>query len=487
MKSIEEKIISLKNKIDTKWASVFSFMMFGLVVVFGMEMLINYKNEKQAVQDEYNKSMYEAYSYVKNVKNELAKLEVTNSKNLVITTLSSIWSKSALAKTEMAALPLEQNNLSNASKFLTQLSDYSYSLMKQELTSNEVKVHNEKENISYLYEKIDELSDVMLEVYNALNRNSIKWDELKKIGNEKFSEISVNDSISVIAEIGKVFQKYEGLIYDGAFSDHILKIEPKFLKENECDLHQAEEYIRKIFESDNVEYINLKSESSSPLELYNFEVKLKESDFTRTISITKKDCKMYLMIGDRNVQDEKLTINEAKKAGKQFLKRLGIEDNVEDTYYLKVDNMAIINYAAVQDGVICYPDLIKVKVALDTGEVCSVESQGYIFNHENRENITPTKTIEDARSKISKDVEVMSERLAIIPTDSKDEVLVYEFKGIIEDREFLIYINADNLYEEKILVIIETPRWTSYYVENINNIKLLVYKINITNINTNIN
>lgn len=464
MKNIEEKIIELKNKIDPKWASVISFMVFGLVVVFAMEMLSNYKTQKQSVQDEYNKSMYEAYAYVKNVKNELAKLEVTNSKNLIITTLCSIWSKSALAKTEIASLPLEQNNLSNASKFLTQLSDYSYSLMKQELVSDEIKISEEKENISYLYQKIDELSDVMLEVYNALNSNSIKWDELEKIGNNKFSEIEVNESISSIAEIGKVFQKYEGLIYDGAFSDHILKMEPKYLKGNECDIHQAEEYIRSIFGNDNIEYINQKGETNGTIDLYNFDIKLKESEFIRSISITKKDCKMYLMIGDRNVQNEKLTINEAKKIGKEFLKKLGIDEQIEDTYYLKVDNMAIINYAAVQDGVICYPDLVKLKIALDTGEVCSVESQGYIFNHENRTNLSPTKTIQEAKAKLTQNLEVKSERLAIIPTDSKDEILTYEFKGMIEDREFLVYINADTLEEEKVLVIIETPRWSFNYV-----------------------
>ena len=49
---------------------------------------------------------------------------------------------------------------------------------------------------------------------------------------------------------------------------------------------------------------------------------------------------------------------------------------------------------------------------------------------------------------------------AIIPTDSKDEVLTYEFKGIVEEREFLVYINTDTLEEEKVLIILETPGGT---------------------------
>jgi len=35
--------------------------------------------------------------------------------------------------------------------------------------------------------------------------------------------------------------------------------------------------------------------------------------------------------------------------------------------------------------------------------------------------------------------------------------LCYEFKGKIDETEFLVYINAENGREENILVIIETP------------------------------
>ena len=42
---------------------------------------------------------------------------------------------------------------------------------------------------------------------------------------------------------------------------------------------------------------------------------------------------------------------------------------MKETYYLKQEGMLTINYAYEQDGVIMYPDLIKVKVALDDGRI----------------------------------------------------------------------------------------------------------------------
>ena len=55
---------------------------------------------------------------------------------------------------------------------------------------------------------------------------------------------------------------------------------------------------------------------------------------------------------------------------------------MQDTYYLKEDSTATINYAYEQDGVIVYSDLIKVKIALDNGEIVGFESK--IFNESHR-------------------------------------------------------------------------------------------------------
>ena len=54
-------------------------------------------------------------------------------------------------------------------------------------------------------------------------------------------------------------------------------------------------------------------------------------------------------------------------------------------------------------------------------------------------------------------MDVQSEGLAIIPTEYKTEKLCYEFKGKVDDKEFLVYINAETGEEEDILIIYNTP------------------------------
>ena len=369
-------------------------------------------------------------------------------------TLADIWKQSNLAKESIEQIPVSQNALANASKYLTQVSDFSYSLMKQNINDKKIS-DDEYIKLKEIYINSQKLSDKMQDIYDDLNDGKIKWDELKKNANQKLPNIELGGSLTGFAEVSKAFQNYEGLIYDGAFSDHILNAKPKNLDEKEYSKEEVEEYIKGIFKDENIKEIKYKGESKGRIDFYNFDVSFNNKKEILSLSITKKGCKLYLMIGDKNVKEEKLSIDDAKKIGIEFLKKLGIND-VKDTYYQKSEKIAIINYAAVQEDVVLYPDLIKVKVALDDGMILGIESQGYIFNYTKRENLIPKQTEKKARDVINKEIEILSSNLAIIPTEYNTEILTYEFKGRIDNRDFLIYINAENLNEEKVLLIIDS-------------------------------
>ena len=450
IEKIEIKLNKLKKKVNKKVLNVVIFMTFGALIIFSLEMTNNFKRQKNLVQDEYNKSMYLAVSYINNVEVDLAKLLVTSTPKMSAVTLADIWKQANLAKECLEQIPVGQNSMANASKYLTQVSDFSYTLMKQNISDIKL-TEEEYEKLKHIYEDSSKLSSKMSDIYDDLNAGRIKWDELEKIGNEKLPDNDISNSIS---EVGKTFQNYEGLIYDGAFSDHLLSSEPKFLSQKEISEDDAKKYIEEVILNDEkIDKIEFKGESNGKIELYNFDVTL-DSKQKRTISITKNDCKLYLMIGDKKVKEENISVDEAKKRGMEFLNKLGI-DNMIETYYQKTENMIVINYAATQDDVILYPDLIKVKISLDDGKVYGVEAAGYIFNHTTRNNLRPSISQEKAKSILNSSLEIISSDMALIPTESNSEILTYEFKGKIDNREFLIYINADNAREEKVLLVID--------------------------------
>ena len=162
---------------------------------------------------------------------------------------------------------------------------------------------------------------------------------------------------------------------------------------------------------------------------------------------------------NRNVDAEVLTQEQANEKGKMFLNEKGYA-NMKETYYLKEGGIVTINYAYTQGDVTIYPDLIKVKVALDNGEILGIETTGYLNSHIERDIPEVKISKEEAKQNLNKELEIFSEGLAIIPTEFRTEIFCYEFKGKVNNTDFLVYINAENGREEDILVIVDTPNGT---------------------------
>ena len=162
---------------------------------------------------------------------------------------------------------------------------------------------------------------------------------------------------------------------------------------------------------------------------------------------------------NREVSTEVISQEEIDSIASKFLEEKGFK-NMKKTYFIKNSGIVTINYAYEQNDVTVYPDLIKVKVALDNGEILGIETTGYLNSHTERTLSDIKVTKEEAKSKINKNLQIESERLAIIPTEFQTEIMCWEFKGRLDDREFLVYINAQTGKEEDILLIVNTPDGT---------------------------
>ena len=231
---------------------------------------------------------------------------------------------------------------------------------------------------------------------------------------------------------------------------------PKGVTGKDISEEEAKQKVKDfLYDKKITEITSLEETQNTTISTYNFNVKT-ENNSTITISVSKKGAFVVYSNCNRDIADQILNYEEANKKGKEFLDKVGIK-NMEETYYLNENGILTINYAYVQENVIMYPDLIKVKVALDNGEILGFESTGYLNNHTERQISKNIITKEEAKKTLNKRLNIQSERLAIIPTEYKTEILCYEFKGKVEDREFIVYINAETGIEEDILVIYNTP------------------------------
>ena len=417
------------KKVEVNKAYIIAAIVVFIVVVGGLiSVIVNNKNEtKTASQNTYNMAFYEVVDYVQNVETYLAKSLISSTPEHGAETLTNVWREANLAQAYLSQLPIESQELANTEKFLNQVSDYSYSLSRKNIY-NESLSDEDLKNLKDLHKYSIELENTLNQLSDDINSGRIKWDELTNKGTTAFAQQVSTSSMDGFSNLEENFHQYSGLIYDGAFSEHLTNGEKKGLTGDDIDEDIAKQKAIDFIGKDNVQNIeSLGFSENATIPEYNFSVKT-NSENSISISISKKGGHIVYMNSNRDVNSEIISQEEANVKGKEFLNNHGFM-NMKETYYLKQDGIVTINYAYVQNDVVVYSDLIKVKVALDNGEVLGIETTGYLNNHTQRDTSNVKISKESAKKTLNKDLQIASDGLAIIPTEFKTEILCYEFKG----------------------------------------------------------
>ena len=427
-------------------------ILFILVIMSGTYMFKLKERYRVQSENSYNEAFVSLVNYINNIENFLAKLQISKSSSIAASNLMQVWKEASLASINISKLPNSDNDLAKISKFLNQVSDYSYSLGRKTIEGEDLTSYD-LEKIKVIHVMSKDVEESLNQLTEELNNGTLKWTDFEKNSTEYAQNV---DSFNIFNNLDTNLKEYEGLIYDGAYSDHVEKDEKKGLIGNDISEEDAKSKVRGFFKDKNIEKITsngLVKEVNIPY--YNFDVKFFDDYRVINISISQKGGHVIEFNSNLNVKNSKIDVDTAKAKGEEFLDSHGFE-SMKETYYINQNNILTINYAYLDDGVICYPDLIKVKVSLEDGSILGLESYGYLNSHHER-NLTEKKiTIEEAKSKLNDKIEIISQGEAVIPTEWKTEIYVYEFKGKIDDLDFLVYVNVETGKEEDILMILET-------------------------------
>ena len=460
MSKIKEKVYDWKNRLKDR--HMLSLVVGLIAIIVGLG-IFTYKKQveyRQASENDYNLAFYELVDYVDDVENYLAKSLISSTPQYEAENLSYVWREANLAQSYIARLPIESNELSNTAKFLNQVSDYSFTLSRKNIY-NEPLTEEELKNLKELHTYSVELKNTLNQLSSDINDGKISWGELTKKGTNVFAQQVSNISKDSFSNLEENFHEYAGLIYDGAFSEHMTNPERKGLTGEDIDEENAKQKAKEFVGENRIEEVISNGESENGnIPSYNFEIKIQnEKDSEIWISVSKKGGHIVFMNYNRQVDMENIKQEEANEIGKKFLNEKGFP-NMKATYFTKQSGIVTVNYAYQENNVVIYSDLIKVKIALDNGEVLGLETTGYLNSHYERKFNEIKVSKEKAREFLNKDLEIISEGLAMIPTEYQTELLCWEFKGKVEDRDFLVYINVETGKEEDVLLILDTPNGT---------------------------
>lgn len=434
----------------------FSIAIFLVVLFWALSLFSRANQAELSLEYNYLRAIEDLSQSADNINKSLQKGMYASSSQMLGNISNDLILESTNAKNCISQLSTPELSLEGANKFLSQVGNFSESLAKK-LESDKKITDKEYELLSKLYEYSKSFKDNLWEIENMISQSGdeLSYQSVSVLSKLDDESVADNESIGTsFYDIEDGFEDYPTLIYDGPYSDHLIDKTPEMTKGKESvtvdDARKRASEVSQVQEKS----LTLSNNEDGKMPSFIFEGN------NATVAVTKKGGFCSYMIKSRDVNKTSIKNDEAVSYAKAYLSELGIYE-MESTYFETIQNVCTINFAYVKNDVMYYTDLIKVKVALDNGEILGFDARGFIVNHKDRALENPKIEVVDAQDKLSPKLTVQKVKKALIPLDTGEETLCYEFKCVTQDKQnILVYVNCATGEEEQILILLETESGT---------------------------
>ena len=415
----------------------------GTMMTFGW---LNMNGMQAEMAGVHTQSLYELNSIVDNLDTNLAKARVSNSSNDQVKILSDIAIESEMAEVILERMPVDTQLTQNMTSFVNKMGDSAQSMLYAVARGDKL-TNSQKASIEYMYEQNLEMKRII----NELCSNCSEKEMLKVLKDKKgnlmtksFGDIE-NNTIETPKEIN-----------DGPFSDSIKKVSAKNLEAlEEINATKAEELAKEYFKDYNLESVNCTGETiAQQLECYNVVLNTKDGEMLAQLS--KLGGKVVMFDSYKDCSSKNFSVDRCIDIATDFLNDLGFS-NMKAVWTSENGTTCNLNFVYEQDGVIFYPDMIKVKVCEERGIVTGMEGLSYVLNHVERNAGKAKISKSEAENGLNPEFEIAGSRLTVIPLDG-EEVLAYEFYGTYGGNTYYIYVDASTGSEIQVFTVIGTAQ-----------------------------
>jgi len=490
-------------------ATTIWFLLLGLALVISLAWGISQYQARQAqairLEMERQRAFEQLVDRSEAIEILLAKGLVTNSGCAGSLVFTDLWHQGLAAQEDLADLPLSHVAISNTSKFVTQVADFAHYLVRKCSLGEEL-TDADWNHLATLHQAAGELSIQLHEVSRAILAGGFRWSLIAS-GQNVTSAQRVQDGFG---DIAAHMQDLPTLIYDGPFSDHIDVVTPKGLAEGTVTLEQAIDIAKRFAPSlggatgQDYDAVQV-GDVAGRLSAYALALRplgpaagaptaqtgqaaggggqtTAGPEIRIDVSKTGGQVIWFLVQGlaepspapagpaagtwgslpaqgeesgvpapDAAQPDEEL--RQAVEEARRFLESRGLRDFIA-TYSAREGDVAVCQFAATQDGIVLYPDLIQVKVRVADGQILGYDGTDYLMSHTRRDLPKPAVSAAQAQARLNPRVTVQGQRLVVIPTPALTEILCREFHVSLNGDPFLVYINALTGEEEAIFKVI---------------------------------
>ena len=441
-------------------AASFTAAAFAVSVGFGVQGYARAEDYRRQLDNGYRQAFTELTTAAGELDAALEKVTYATTPALFAVLCAQAYAKALAAQTALGELPYGNVELEQTAAFFAKVGDYAMA-MARGAGAEGVCTDESRETLRGLAAAAGELSATLQTLQLQLDGGALHPEDVAAV--EARLAAAQEDGEPVTS--GSAFQTVEAdfpqvptLIYDGPFSEHLSGRTPQMLEGLPQVTEEEARRAAAAFAGLRAEVFTRTSDGAGNLPAWGFSALADGGELY--VEITKQGGQVLQMLSSRPVGEAALSRKEGVEQAAAFLEEHGYRD-MAPSYFLEGDGILTVHFAPVLDGVYCYPDLVKVGVALDNGDVVSFEAHGYLMNHGAREPAAPAVSADEAAERVDSSLTILSRQLALIPTGGEYEVLCHEFKCQNADGgHVLVYVNAATGQQERILLLLEDENGT---------------------------
>ena len=425
-------------------ATIIALVTLSCVLTIGLiNTLTSVGTYSYKLENMYQKSFSELITNVNNIEVDLSKIIASTGTSTREKLYNEVYTNCNYASSNLSNLPISYESINKTTKFINQMGGFSY-YIGEKLKNNEPLTDADISSTRELYDLCKYIQSVLTDFVKSINYNFSILANSDAVNNSTFN--------SMFESMQSQNIKYPTLIYDGPFSESSQNSSTKGVQGEEIAKEDAERILKNAY-NDKITNITFDGETSGLFNCYNFSFELGNASYYAQIT---KQGGLVLNITSYNngTATKSLTLNECKSKAEDFAKSLSL--NVESVWATSLGGIAYINLTPVVANVVIYPDMIKAKVSMQSGLIIGWEATSYAHNHTERTDLTTSISIENARKSVATNLTIQTERITLIPLEYNKETVAYEFKCLLNDATYYVYIDANSGEEIQVLKVVST-------------------------------
>ncbi|AZB43359.1 germination protein YpeB [Bacillus sp. FJAT-42376] len=410
--------------------------------------------EKNAVlihaENNYQRAFHDLSYQMDQLHDKIGTTLAMNSRESLSPALAEVWRITSEAHNDVGQLPLTLLPFNKTEEFLASIGDFSYRAAIRDL-ENKPLSKDEYASLQALYGKSTDIQNELRNVQHMVLDKNLRWMdvELALASGKKQQDNTIVDGFKSVENNVSAYSETD---FGPGFTSMKTK-EKGFeqLKGKDITAEQAKQRAKEFASTETNQAKVTQSGKGAGYEFYSVSMYDKKHKADLYMDITKKGGYPIWLIQSRDVKEANISLNDASNNAVSFLKKHGFEtEDLVLNESAQYDNIGVFSYVPNENGILLYPDTLRIKVALDDGQIIGFSAKDFLAAHRKRDIPKPSLKEDQARQKINQKVMIQESRLAVITNELGEEVLCYEFLGTIDEDTYRMFINADSGMEEKV-------------------------------------